>query len=339
MDTITQCLLGATTSEVGFRRRIGPTATWLATVSALIPDLDMTLAPFLDEGSVHLSHRGFSHSLLFSLLVPFALAALFRRFSRCKRYGLLWGCSFVAMLSHPLLDLCTTYGTRVFSPFSEARLAWNFIGIVDFVYTPILILTLVGCAMHRRWGNPKRTYLMGCLGLALSTAYIGLGAFNHHQAVQLATKRARDEGHTLIQVEAYPTIGTILPWRMVYETSDAFYTGRVNFLHRVPGSFLRLLKSENEWVDRAEQDPRVQAFREFTMEMERPIYEEQDGRPQVLFDDMRYAFPLDNPRSLWSVSVSFHSDGQIESVRFMNHSRFPSLPQFVRAIWHESFRR
>ena len=45
--------------------------------------------------------------------------------------------------THGLLDACTSYGTVLFWPFSNERLTWNNISIVDPLLTiPALILLL-----------------------------------------------------------------------------------------------------------------------------------------------------------------------------------------------------
>ena len=144
MDTVTQVLVGVTTSEIGFRRRLGKPANRLAALSALLPDLDFILYPFAGEWWFMTGHRGPTHTFLFVLLAPFLLAWPFWRKHKTERsYWEFWACSFVALLSHPILDLCTTYGTPVFMPFSSERFGWDFIGIIDFVYSPLLVLTLL----------------------------------------------------------------------------------------------------------------------------------------------------------------------------------------------------
>jgi inner membrane protein len=109
-----------------------PARFWiLSTVCTLLPDVDV-VGFFLGVryGTV-LGHRGFSHSLLFALLVAVLVTvAAFpavRRFS--KQWWLLMACFFVSTGSHGVLDAMTDggYGVAFFSPFSNARyfLPWR----------------------------------------------------------------------------------------------------------------------------------------------------------------------------------------------------------------------
>ena len=316
MDTFTQVALGVATSEVGFRRRLGKGANWLAAASALLPDLDFVLHPLDGEWSFITIHRGFSHSFLFCLAASFPLAWAFRRaFKSDRSYWLFWGCSFASLFSHVLLDLCTSYGTRVLLPFSGRRCAWDFIGIIDLIYSGILAAALAGCVLARRRSREAWGPWIAAAGLCLSTAYIGLGALGHARAVGLARGAAEEMGEPR-RVEAFPMIGTIVVWRVVAETDDEFLVGKVNLLRGgVPG-LSRLARASGEQVSKALCHPRVEQFRKFTGGLMRPIAVDERT---LEFDDMRYGFPADGARSHWSVRAVFEG-GEIERVSMVRWS-------------------
>ncbi|MFX7938344.1 metal-dependent hydrolase, partial [Acinetobacter baumannii] len=56
------------------------------------------------------------------------------------------------MISHALLDTCTIYGTQLLQPFSDARFAVPAVGIIDPLYTVILLAAVVIALTTRRWG-------------------------------------------------------------------------------------------------------------------------------------------------------------------------------------------
>jgi len=109
-----------------------PARFWvLSLICTLLPDVDV-IGFFLGvRYGDKLGHRGFSHSLLFALLiavlVTIAAFPAVRRFS--KQWWALTGYFFLLTASHSVLDAMTNggYGIAFFSPFSSTRffLPWR----------------------------------------------------------------------------------------------------------------------------------------------------------------------------------------------------------------------
>ncbi len=340
MDTVTQVALGVVIAEVGFRRRLGKSANWLAAASALFPDLDFLFQPFAGEWGFLTVHRGFSHSFFFTLLAPFPLAWLFWRKSKPDRsYWSFWACSLVAMLSHVFLDLCTSYGTQVLLPFSNRRFAWNLIGVIDLGYSSILALALIGCIIARMRGRGRWGPWIALAGLALSTGYVGISAVNHARVVKLAKRAAEEMGEHPLRVEAYPAIGTVFVWRAVAETEEAFLVGRISFLRESELHFSRLPKELNRLSIQASMHPKVQEYDDFALGMLRPILIEGKDGWDIEFDDMRYALPADNPRSVWTVRVQFAEDGRTIRADPLERSyQERPISWTIRTIWNDIWR-
>ena len=151
---------------------------------------------------------------------------------------------FLAIVTHPLLDCFTAYGTQFFEPLSRSRVAWNTISVVDPLYTlPFLLLLLL--AARSGWGTQVRRTLNRA-GLLISSAYLLLTLFNHFnvRAVFRATLIDRDitTEHQLIG----PSLGNNLLWSGTAESTDGtYYLGQYSILDRrrafgplseVPGS-------------------------------------------------------------------------------------------------------
>jgi len=153
MDSVTQGLLGAALAECGLRGRLGRGATVLGAVGGVLPDADFALA-WINPWWAWEYHRHFTHGFLFAPLAALPLAWLFWRRHGRTSYGLWFLCAYVAIATHPLLDICTTYGTHLLWPFSDARLGLDWIAIVDPFYSLILVATLILC-----WAVRKRAQL------------------------------------------------------------------------------------------------------------------------------------------------------------------------------------
>ena len=89
----------------------------LAACCAMLPDADVLGFSFGIEYGDLLGHRGFTHSLLFAVLVAGVVTLVTRRGPR------VFACIFAATASHGILDAFTNGGLGVafFSPFDPAR--------------------------------------------------------------------------------------------------------------------------------------------------------------------------------------------------------------------------
>ncbi len=95
-----------------------------------IPDADVIAFRLGIPYSHFLGHRGFTHSILFSVILPFPILLLFYRKETVfnARYLLLWSVFFLSTLSHALLDALTNGGLGVclYCPFSTGRFFFDF---------------------------------------------------------------------------------------------------------------------------------------------------------------------------------------------------------------------
>jgi membrane-bound metal-dependent hydrolase YbcI (DUF457 family) len=153
MDTITHGIVGALIGKGFFSERNGRVATFAATVGAMFPDVDVVQEIFSrDPLAIVKYHRAITHSFL---ALPF-FAALLAWLTRAgfafakKRWNLRdweapsWGILFlicvIAIASHIFLDAMTSFGTRIWYPFSQQRVAWDLLFIIDFCFTAIVLL-------------------------------------------------------------------------------------------------------------------------------------------------------------------------------------------------------
>ena len=335
MDTITQGILGAVTGQLGFRQKIGPDATWMAAGAAIVPDLDIFVTPFLslsgaevDDFTSLVIHRGLSHSLLLTPILAAPLALIWWWFRRAKRserktnptrsappFWSLYACVFVALLSAPLLDWCTSYGTQLFAPITNARYSIHAIPIVDIIYTPLLIVTLTACYLVRKISRRPRvrtTLIIGWTGFVLSLAYIGAGRAMHDWAVSKAARTVDSE--TVSRIDAYPALGTIFLWRTVVETHDEWIAMRIHhFAPSNPGSWAKQSapKTDNEWIRRGRDLPQGRTYAWFAGERIRSEYAVKDGLHVVALHDMRYALTTESVESLWPLTIIFDETGEV----------------------------
>ena len=128
-------------------------------------------------------HRGVSHSVI---VLPFAaLPVGWLGWWRSDRKAPIWTwvhLAFWALITHPLLDTCTSYGTQLLAPLSDQRYSTDAIGIIDLLYTTPL---LVACALGSIGRIPDSLAQRAArIALVLSTLYLGFShAVTYHGCI------------------------------------------------------------------------------------------------------------------------------------------------------------
>ncbi|MEX0604592.1 MAG: metal-dependent hydrolase [Marinobacter sp.] len=165
MDSISQAVLGAALGSAVAGKTLGRSAILGGALLGTLPDMDVVI----DYGSAVANfsqHRGFSHSLLILFPLAVVLAWVFHRWRPLLSYQRWLAFTSLILITHPLLDAFTTYGTQLFWPFAKP-VAISSIFIIDPLYTLPLLFAVIWTLW--RPSQTKAAYT----GLAVSTLYLG----------------------------------------------------------------------------------------------------------------------------------------------------------------------
>lgn len=229
MDSLTQFALGAAVGVAVMGRRTAPwkAALW-GGVCGTLPDLD-TFINHGDPISNVTLHRANSHSLLWLTLASPAIAwAVSRLNGPSGSFRRWWLAVWLALFTHPLLDVMTVYGTQLLRPFTDHPYGVGSIFIIDPLYT----LPLLGGLVFAIVLPGARGLQWNQAGLALSTAYLAwsVGAQQHVESV-VGTSLAR-QGIVAERVLVTPTPFNTVLWRVVAMTSTGYHEGFYSLLDR-----------------------------------------------------------------------------------------------------------
>jgi len=226
VDIVTQVVLGAAVGEVVLGKKAGNKAIIWGAVGGLIPDLDVLITPFFNEVDGLFVHRGFSHSLVFAfLLAPllgwFAYQIHRKKMSVTKFEWM--NLIFWSAFTHPLLDYFTTYGTGAFLPFSDYRVEFGTIGIVDVFYTlPIVLALLIIMFLNRT--SVFRRKLMVTTVLITSLYLFGtVGNKIYMNAVFKNAFAKQDIDYKRYMTAPLPLTNFL--WMGIAETESGYYMG------------------------------------------------------------------------------------------------------------------
>lgn len=222
MDPISQGALGAIAAASAAPAKQVRLATFVGWAAGMLADADIFIRSESDPLLNIEYHRHFTHSLVF---IPFgalvAAAVFWLLFLKRKSFGTFYLYSFLGYATAGLLDACTSYGTRLLWPFSDARVAWNVISIIDPVFTGTILLLIV-------WGFWKRRVGASRAACGFAVAYLLFGAFQNWRANEALLELAESRGHgTASRFTAKPSIGNLALWRGIYEYDGFIYVDAI----------------------------------------------------------------------------------------------------------------
>lgn len=230
MDSLSQIALGSavTLGVMGRRTAAWKAALWGA-VAGTLPDLDV----FIDHGDALLNmvlHRADSHALFWlSVLAPLLAWCVARLHREADRFEAWWLALWLALITHPLLDAMTVYGTQLLRPFTSTPYGVGNVFIIDPAYTLPLI---VGVIAALRMKDAARGLRWNAVGLVASTAYLAWGAFAQTHVELKARASLRAQGVAAERLLVTPAPLQTLLWRVVAlpddPTSPVFHEAHVS---------------------------------------------------------------------------------------------------------------
>jgi inner membrane protein len=223
MDSLTQIALGSCVAAACVPPAQRRAAALLGAALGTVPDLDV----FVDYGDPVANftmHRGFSHSLLVLTALGLTLwAALRTWWTPVRTDPRRWlAAILLALLTHPLLDAHTAYGTQLFWPSAITPASWATLFIIDPLYTLPLLAGMIAVLIRPA---SRRAGRWLAAGLILSTLYIGWSwtakTFVTANARQTLAARGLHDAPMFVT----PTPLNTLLWRVVVRTPDGHLEG------------------------------------------------------------------------------------------------------------------
>jgi inner membrane protein len=337
LEPITHFLTGACLGRVGLNRKTA-LATATLTLAAEAPDLDV-IGSLRDPVFGFAHHRGFTHSFLGLILVSAAVVAFMYVIwsmrgrtlndpSLPPRWGLLFLYSYLAGLTHILLDFTNNYGVRPFWPFSERWYSWDIVFIVEPVLWLFLVLGLVMPSLFSLINEEIGARSRGPKGrLAATLALIGMAAvwgvrdYEHRRAVNALEARLY-EGVDPIRVSAYPAWINPFRWYGVVETENFFATvpvdssipevdpeGRMRIRYK-PEETPETLAAKQSYLGRVYLD-----WAQYPITETESLMPPQTGY-LVRFYDLRYDYPERAGRKPLAAAVELDSQLNVVAERF-----------------------
>lgn len=232
MDSLSQFALGAAVGVAALGRRA---PVWKAALvgglCGTLPDLDA----LIDHGDPIRNmtfHRAESHSLIYlTTLSP--LLAWFAAGRRRDEFGRWWLAVLLALVTHPLLDLMTIYGTQLMQPFTDHPYAIGSVFIIDPLVTLPLLFGLLATGIMR---GPRR-HRGNVIGLTLASVYLGWSVLAQATVTRQVERELAVQNIAFDRLLVTATPFNTLLWRIVaMEPGGAAYHEGFHSLLDAPGS-------------------------------------------------------------------------------------------------------
>jgi inner membrane protein len=215
--------LGASVSAACVSRGDKRRAAILGAALGTLPDLDI-LIRYADPIDNFIEHRGFSHSLF--ILIPLSILIwLFAKqlSDRVARAPYPWLAAIsLALVTHPILDAHTVYGTQLFWPLNNPPLMWSTVFIIDPIYTLPLVIIALTAIIAPRWRGTQKAL---AIGLILSSFYLSWSWVAKSLVTQKFASYMEVKDISYKKYFTVPTPFNTLLWRIVAMTPEGYYEG------------------------------------------------------------------------------------------------------------------
>lgn len=189
---------------------------------------------------------------------------------------------FWALFTHPILDCFTMYGTQLFAPFSDHRVAWSTISVADPLYTlPFITCLIIASRLHR---SDKKRRMWNYLGIGISSAYLLFTVFNKQHVEKIYEASMAKQGIAYERYVSSPSILNNILWTCTAETKNSYYQGQYSLFDTKEIKFIPIQKNHQLLSD-LDSDPTIKILRWFCEDYFK-VVKNSDGT--YMFNDLRF---------------------------------------------------
>jgi inner membrane protein len=295
MDSLTHIALGACMGEAFAGKTVGKKAMLWGAMAQSIPDIDFVASFWMDTSSNLLAHRGFTHSILFCILITPLLAMLAERLHRPHNISLAkWMLFFGSVIFiHVFIDAFNNYGVGWFEPFSHKRISFNAIYVADplfSIWPGIACIALI--TLSRLSPRRKKWWRMG---LGVSSLYLLICLFNKYR-INANVKEIMDKQH--ISYTRYFTTPAPLQswlWYVVAGNDSGYHVGFRSLLDSKKEIAFQYFSRNDSMLQPVAANEDLQQLIRFSQQ----YYTVEKWHDTIVFNDLRFGqiFGWENPKA------------------------------------------
>ena len=298
MDPVTQGAFGAIFAQTISEKKKILFGSIVGCCAGLAPDLDIFIRSASDPLLKLEYHRQFTHSLVFipigALIVTFFTRIFFKKY---LSWGETYFFSLLGFATHGLLDACTSYGTQLLWPFSDERISWNYISVVDpFLTIPVILAIIFAIIM-------KNKYLT-LFGILYILIYLTFGAIQENRAEFVGKFIANLRGHNGKNLTVKPSLGNLFLWKTIYEDSGFYYVDAVRLFansESCKGTKIKKLDLFNDFSELDKKSQQYKDIKRFNWFSQGYLGKRID---ENIITDVRYSAVPNEVDGLWGIRIN-----------------------------------
>ena len=318
MDSLTHIALGACMGEAFAGKTLGRKAMVWGIIAQSIPDIDFIAATWLDTPSGLLAHRGFTHSILFAVVVAFIMAVLANRWHRPHNISFTrWLIFFsAAILTHIFIDAFNNYGVGWFEPFFHQRISFNAIYVADPFFSAAPGIAFIMLLLLKQ-SNKKRQFWWK-FGLAVSAGYLVYCIINK-SIINYDVKKQLAQQH--IPYTKYFTTPAPLQnwlWYVAAGNDSDYHVGYHSVFAKAKNLSLRKFSRNTSFIDSMHNRKDVLQLIRFSQD----FYTIEKKQDTLIFNDLRFGQIIgwQNPHEEFAFHYYLHPD--IDNTLVVQRGRF-----------------
>lgn len=312
MDPVSQACFGASLAQSFTNKTKQMNALVIGALSGMAADLDIVIRSSHDPMLFLEYHRQFTHSLIFIPIGALLCALFFYAFKKLRSdlsFRQVYLFSFLGYATHGLLDACTSYGTQLYWPFSNQRVAWNTISIIDPLFTLPVIIFIVIAAYRKKPRYAKIAFIY-------AVVFLSLGLIQKQRAEDAIQLLTQQRGHQAIRSMQKPSFANRHVWKTMYEYDNRYYVDAVRLLWNteiIQGASIKKLNVKDDfwWLPKDSQQAKdIERFRWFSDD----FLAIRSDNPNTIMD-VRYSFLPNKIDPMWHIEIDQQSidDGKLDS--------------------------
>jgi inner membrane protein len=314
-----------------YKQNIYQQQTYKTTISALL----IMVFTGLFGSIIYFSWSNENPPIILILLAIGASGFLFRRIWKYWRYPVAgvdlssvsmkdWSLFFgLGFLTHTLLDACTPFGTQLFEPFSNVRISFDTIAVVDPIYTvPFLICLIITAFYHK--SNRKRQ-IFNWIGIGLSSAYLLFTFYNQNVMQHKFEDLLKDRNIAYNRASVVPTIFNNALWQCVAETdSNYLFTNYSIFDEDLDKIELVQIEKNHELLEPYHGDKEVEILRWFS----KGYYNiEKNPNGSLTYNDLKMAVIPEDIMGELTFGMNFIISESGSGIMIEDNREPPNLPE------------
>ena len=191
---------------------------------------------------------------------------------------------FWCLVTHPILDSFTSYGTQLFQPFSDYRVGFNNISVADPFYTVPFVSFVVAASFFHRLNNKRR--ILTYVGLGISSIYMLWTISNKFKVDRIFENTLQEQGIEYSRAMSTPSILQNILWHCIAEGDSVYYDGMYSLLDSEPRVIIEEIPKNLHFLDSSpEEDHTLERLSWFTNGYF-AVMDQGDGKFQI--NDLRY---------------------------------------------------